>query len=170
MNTRQKALISQIRQAIETIGWHSIAVFDAGVPFMYSQGFRKLQHPDILVSGLPPAVAHQFIGDIFTLVQGGAAFVPGIKYDTIAEGYDAQVREVHPTWRDELCIITGAVYGNHNFDVLQLIYPDRYGRWPWNAACVHAVRAGVLKLDVERDPMSLVLPTYATVPPLAHTA
>lgn len=170
MNTRQKALISQIRQAIETIGWHSIAVFDAGVPFMYSQGFRKLQHPDILVSGLPPAVAHRFIGDIFTLVQRGSAFVPGVEYDTIAEGYCAQVRAVHSTWRDELCMITGAVYGDQNFDVLQLIYPDRYGRWPWNADCVHAVRAGILKLDLERDSTNLVLPTYATAPPLAHTA
>jgi len=129
-------------------------------PFSYSVGFRTIGHPDIIIPGLPGARAADFIGQLHASAKAGTRRTPGVAYNDVASGYLAQFRSVLPQWRQELMPLASLAYrhinGDPNFTALQLFYPDRFGRWPWDPAVAPALRQMQPRLDLDPQP-----PRYA---------
>jgi hypothetical protein len=120
---------------VDRFGWSVLEVSnDAGPDFAYSVGmFRTLGHPEILLFGLPLDVMHHLINDVGEQVRAGTRYVTGQVTDEFLEGYDVTFRAVptfqyggHLGWANWL-------YGGTDYPALQLVYPDRYHRWPWDA-------------------------------------
>ena len=114
-----------------------------GPDFAYSVGmFRTLAHPEIILFGLPLDVMHRLINDVGELVRGGARCVAGQVSREFLEGYDVTFRTVpafqyagHLGWANWL-------YGGDSYPGLQMVYPDRERRWPWDAGTAAGFRDG----------------------------
>lgn len=129
---------------IDRFGWSVLRVSnDKGPDFAYSVGmFRTLSHPEILLFGLPLDTMHRLINDVGASVRAGARYSAGQVTDEFLEGYDVTFRAIpefqypgHLGWANWL-------YGGTAFPALQMIYPDRDRRWPWEDSVAHAFRDG----------------------------
>ena len=119
---------------IDRFGWSVFKVGnDMGPDFAYSVGmFRTLSHPEILMFGLPLDTMHRLINDVGERVRAGARFAAGQVSGEFLEGFDVTFRTVptfqhagHLGWANWL-------YGGDAYPVLQMVYPDRLSRWPWD--------------------------------------
>jgi hypothetical protein len=143
---------------IDRFGWSVFKVSnDQGPDFAYSVGmFRTLGHPEIVMFGLPLETMHQLINDVGARVRAGVRYVAGQVSDEFLAGYDITFRAVpayqyqgHLGWANWL-------YSGEDYPVLQMVYPDRERRWPWD----DGVAAGFL----EQQPVLADIP----VPPWAR--
>jgi hypothetical protein len=121
---------------IATFGWMvmKVSAKDAADPdFAYSIGFHQsYEHPEIIIVGLPLEIAHQVINDVGASVRGGARYAAGSMSDEFLEKYSVTFRAV-PDYQYGAYLGWGRrYYGERAFPVLQLVFPDRAGRWPWH--------------------------------------
>ena len=124
---------AQLLADIDRFGWCVMKIAnDKGPDFAYSVGiFRTLGHPEILMFGLPPATMHRLINDVGNRVRAGARYVAGQRTDEFLEGYDVTFRAVPPfQYAGHLGWATW-FYDGEDFPALQMVYPDRDRRWPW---------------------------------------
>ena len=130
MSTADDELIEIISQH----GWAviKIAAEDNSPPFAYSIGLhRTFHHPEIIVLGLPPDTAHQLVNDVGETVRRGEVIRAGETSDGFLEGYTCTFRRVPPSQYPAYLGRGLKYYAPEAFPVLQLVYPDRQGRWPW---------------------------------------
>jgi hypothetical protein len=129
---------------IDRFGWTVLKVSnDRGPDFAYSVGlFRTLSHPEIVMFGLPLDVMHRLINDVGELARTGTRFVAGQITDEFLDGYDVTFRTVpefqyagHFGWANWL-------YGGADYPVLQMVYPDKQRRYPWQEGVAAAFREG----------------------------
>ncbi len=119
---------------IEEYGCHVMHVFGEDLPrFTYSVGiFGKTNQPEIIVMGLKKDVAHIIVNDYNDFVRDGKIFEPGKYYSEFLNGYDVTFIEVTKEHYKEHFGWDIWHYDGTSFPVLQLIYPDKSGIWPWN--------------------------------------
>ena len=139
-----------ILDTIEAHGWFCMGVFDphGGAPeFAYSIGFTEtLKQPEFIIFGLPGETANAILWAVFHSLKSGRVPVDGERWPDLVEGYDCVIRRVHPTqvtreylnsaiwyWGDP------AVRGEP-LTAYQIVWPDRDGRFPWDAGCAQWVR------------------------------
>ena len=143
---------------IDRFGWSVLKVSnDMGPDFAYSVGmFRTLAHPEILIFGLGLRDMHLLINDIGEHVRAGQRYTAGQVTDEFLNGYDVTFRAVpvyqytgHFGWANWL-------YHGHEYPVLQMVYPDREHRWPWQdgVAAEFRERQPVLA-DIEVPPWAI---------------
>lgn len=119
---------------VEEFGWHVINVLEdeEGPPFSYTVGlFRRFAHPEVVVVGLPSKAAHPILNIVGGAVRDGRHFVAGQSYDDFVNGYAATFRVVPPEKYPPYLGYAMWFYDGPEFPVLQLVYPDRWARWPW---------------------------------------
>ena len=127
------AIWRKINQDMRQYGWHVVGV--PGEPFRhpltYSMGFcQTFGQPEMVVVGLPvqdlgPAI----INDLGRLMKKGVTFEDGTESDQIFKHYPCMFRKV-----DWDCY--GRYFGrarmyDRGFPMLQCVYPDQQGRYPW---------------------------------------
>lgn len=120
---------------VSTYGCHVLKILgDENAPkFAYSIGIEKTSHqPDLIVTGLNFDVAHWIINEYNRRVRTGEAFIANVPYDDFIDGFPVifspffkQHYRAHLGWGLWF-------YGSDRFDVFQIIYPDKEGRWPWD--------------------------------------
>lgn len=124
---------------VSSIGWHHVHVqAERGTPgFAFSLGFyANYNHPEIIVFGLPPQIAQQLLNIAAVAVAGAkiryATYKP---YDDLAEGMKVAfvpvARQHYPTYLG----YAGWFYESTGpgFPVLQMVWPDKQGRLPWES-------------------------------------
>lgn len=115
---------------------HDVADVDAAyeASFAYTVGLTpRFGHPEIILVGAWSLAGH-FLNRVGDLVRAGQRFEPG---DTSAEVLpDFVVRFDDVGERCRWGLLTLAHWANHRayFDALQLVLPDRWGRWPEDPA------------------------------------
>src|SRR5690606_3124501 len=62
-------------------------------------------------------------------------------FDGVIEGFDTQLRDVHPSWYRALFGTALSFYRGVAVPVRQLVWPDRHGRWPWDEEATPSSRA-----------------------------
>jgi hypothetical protein len=115
-------------------GWTVIGIeADAGGPgFAFSVGlYHTLGHPEVLLMGLRPPIAHRLINTIGDAVRAGTTFEPGRRYDEIAAGYPVAFVAMDRRHYREYLGYAGWFYGGPDFPVLQCVWPDEAGVFPW---------------------------------------
>src|SRR5690348_3985724 len=107
---------------------------DEGPGFAYSVGLEiSFQHPEILMIGLDVDLMHRILNDVGAFVARGTPIACGRRYDDFLEGYDCIFREVPRESLEQYVGRALAIEGEPR--VLQLIYPDAAGLFPWEAGC-----------------------------------
>jgi hypothetical protein len=131
-----EAFYRRLRQKVEVFGWAVQAVFavEEGHPeWAYTIGLHHFGHPEIIVTTLPQRVAHNILNNVGEQVKQGQRFEVGPLYDKIIEGYGVTFRPVPDVSAGEWFNVAHNYWGGYSFDALQLVWPDKEGRFPWQA-------------------------------------
>lgn len=130
---------------IDEHGWFGMSVFDPDgelEPFTYSIGFTEtLNSPEVIVFGLPRALMHDMIWQIFRKIEAGETLEHGKRWFDIIEGYQCVTMEAtDPSLFSEYTISAKWFWNdcgnNGNPKVFQIVWPGVKERlFPWDAGC-----------------------------------
>ena len=134
---------SKLLETLERWGWFVIKVGATGSEpaFAYSVGlYGHFNHPEIILFGLDLALMHRIINDAARRIQQGQRYEEGPRYDDLVEAYQCEVRRVSPRHYDGFLNYALWYYKSAQFPVLQLVWPDRTGLFPWDEGVDEAFR------------------------------
>lgn len=132
------------RDLIAEHGWAVIRVpeDEEGPGFAYSIGLtERFGHPEIAISGLPGDLLHRLVNDAAALIAGGERWAAGTRTDALLEGYACTVRAVVPPNVHTFLGAAVRYYGDEAFGAVQVFWPDRDGRYPWETEYAGAEQA-----------------------------
>lgn len=119
---------------IARVGWSVLGIEadEDGPDFAYSLGiFHTLAAPEILIMGLKMPTAQRLINDMGDAIRSGRSFEAGRQYDDIAEGLPLAFVAVSRALYREYVGYARWFYGGSEFPLLQCVWPDKKGRFPW---------------------------------------
>jgi len=133
---------------VQTHGWHIVHV---GVPageeaegpdWSYSIGlFHGFGHPELIVVGLPWSTAEAIINELGSRIRAGARFVHGMRDSDVLENHDVRFVALRADVYRAYLGYAIWFYRGVEFPTLQVVWPDRAGRFPWDPACTLAESA-----------------------------
>jgi len=126
----------KITKDVNTYGWHVVKVMPQGDDpgWAYSVGmFRTLEHPEILIFGLPDTSMHAIINHVGERVREGAKFADGVEDGDTLDGYRCVFKAVDKFWYPWIFGYGRWFYGDDEFPALQLIWPDKQSHYPWDS-------------------------------------
>jgi hypothetical protein len=122
-------------QILEKSGWFvtKVGAGDGEPAFAYSIGFyENFHHPEIILFGLDLDVMHRLINDAGARIREGQKFEDGQKYGDLLPSYPCAFRRVNPAHYHGLLHYAIWYYESSHFPVLQLVWPDKDGLFPWD--------------------------------------
>ena len=116
-------------------GWHCVQVMEdkQGPGYSYTVGLYKTHgHPELVVIGLPPEVAHPVLGMAVDQIAKGHVFRADARDSSLLEGNDCLIRSVLPgSYRQYLGMAVWFYRESPaSFPALQILWPDPEGRFP----------------------------------------
>ena len=123
---------------IERVGWHVLKIMgdESGPEYCFSVGlYYTFGHPEILVMGLSHPVAHRFINLAAAHIATGRVFRAQERTDDLAEGFECSFVPVSVAHYERYLGYGIWFYRQlkQPFPVLQLVWPDKQGRFPWES-------------------------------------
>lgn len=123
------------RDTIRRHGWAVTAVFgdELGEYFAYTVGLSGFEHPELLVTGMPPEVAGRLLNEYGERVKAGQRLRPGDqRLDAIARR-PVELLEVTDSRQAEMLDANGwyAEPDGPPVPALQLVWSDPAGLLPW---------------------------------------
>lgn len=110
---------------IEGDGYSPAFVFTIGL-------YEKFKHPEIMIFGMNTDVMGQLLNGIKNQVKKGTQYLSNKEYENILAGYNVQFLEVKKDFYPDYLGYAGWYYNNtFDFPVLQMIWPDKEHKWPW---------------------------------------
>lgn len=120
---------------IEQFGCQVMHVLGEGElpPFSYSVGIQSTSlSPEVVVIGLKQEVAHFVVNEYNRRVREGEFFTPGERYSGFLEGFDVAVEKVDRIFYKDYFGWNLWLYNGDEFEIVQLVYPNTSGVWPWD--------------------------------------
>jgi hypothetical protein len=115
----------------------------------YSIGIhRTLQQPEIILFGLRGETMQQLINNAVEQMHSGVVYSDGSEDDELLQGYTCVFKTVREIWYDVTVPHARWFYGGSAFPLLQLYWPDRNGKFPWDPKCQPEVKALQPRLHV----------------------
>lgn len=112
---------------LESDGYLPAFVFTIGL-------FEKFQHPEIIIFGLKTNVMGHLLNGLRDEIRKGKSYNPNQTYSGLLEGYEIQFIEVKKENYPDYLGYAGWYYKNSfDFPVLQMIWPDKENKWPWDS-------------------------------------
>ena len=103
-----------------------------GPAYSYTVGLTHTYgHPEVLVIGLSGEVAQELLDVVSDQVAGGLKLEGGRLHDGVVDGYPVVCLPLNGAAIDGYLGVALWAYQNEEFDAVQLVYPDKMGRWPW---------------------------------------
>ena len=129
-----RKLLSDIKQ----YGWNVVQIEEDndGPAFSFSVGlFHSFGSSEILVMGLKRDVAHRIINNAALHISRGKNFKEFERTGELAEGYDCTFVPIAIENYEEYLGYAIWFYRSlkQPFPALQLIWPDKQGRFPWDS-------------------------------------
>ena len=134
VDERDRKLLSDVKE----IGWQVKGIL-AGKhtpPYAFSIGlYYTFGHPEILVMGLPHTVAHQLINVAAGHIARGRVFRARERTDELAVGLPCSFVPILIKHYQHYLGFGLWFYQNlkQPFPALQLVWPDKQGRLPWES-------------------------------------
>jgi hypothetical protein len=123
-----------------------------GPGFQYSIGFfRSFNHPEVLIFGQQSKVMHGMLARIADAIREGKHYTAGTEAEDILDGYRCVFRSVPTELVPEYLGHAQWYYEYDEFPVLQCIWPDRGGRYPWDSEASEELRRREPVLDSPRS-------------------
>lgn len=111
--------------------------------YAYSVGLTKsFGHPELVVVGLDDETMQDLINDIGDAIESGGAFKDGDVSPDFLEGYDVTFRAVPAHLHATQFAWAERYYAGGDYRVLQVVYPDRNRRWPWDTGVDPELKKG----------------------------
>jgi hypothetical protein len=152
---------------IETYGFQVTSVFDPkgkAPNFAYSIGIQKTTgQPEMIVFGMRPRIAHYLISTYFEQVKAGQHFAPNRQQSGFSKKFPIFIQPVSRRKCNQYMAGADGFYGPLGYQAVQLIYPDKHGRWPWSTNAEPNFRSsqtllGPVPLGKKRTPTRRELP------------
>ena len=128
-----EACMRAVAGDIRTVGWSVSAVLgdEIAPPWAYTVGlWLSHQGPELAIFGLPVEHMTIILNSIGERIANGAVIEAGDELDGICP-CSLSVRPVRPSWRaTSLFAVSDRYYGYVRPDCLQVVWPDRKGRYP----------------------------------------
>lgn len=128
------AVRRQFKEIIDRKGWAVTGVPDAASPFAYTVGLTRHRHPELGMIGLPVDTAHGLLNTLAGRVFDGAQYTPGWRIGDLLVDYEVVLVGGRPQ-RRLWPVAAYGLYGRDRVRLLQVVWPDRFGRFPWEAGC-----------------------------------
>jgi uncharacterized protein DUF4262 len=129
----------------EDHGWFvmKIAEDDRGPGFAYTFGlYEEFKHPELVLYGLDPGHMHRLLNDAGKRIKAGTRYYQdGDVIHDLLEGYRCAFRSVNPRWYSKTCTWALWFYQQRSFPVLQLVWPDKNSRFPWDTGFDDSLRS-----------------------------
>jgi hypothetical protein len=129
-DARDRKILADIKR----VGWAVMGInAEENFPtYSFSIGiYRTLGQPEIIMMGLNPVAAARFINMIGDRMKKGERVEPGRKYDDLAEGFLSTFVAVDRRYYKSFLGYAGWYNCDWNFPVLQCVWPDKKGIFPW---------------------------------------
>ncbi len=131
---RDRKLLSDIN----SLGWHVINIFEdeTGPAFSFSVGFYlSFGAPEVLIMGLKHSIAHHLINLIGLRLKNGKRYREYERASDLAEGFDCTFVSIGLEHYEEYLGYANWFYRSLNqpYPATQLIWPDKQGKFPWEA-------------------------------------
>jgi hypothetical protein len=133
---------------LETAGWAAIPVppiEDPAAPragYTYTIGLEsRFGHPEVVVFGLAPAPARNLLELVIGQIKAGVELPVSQPFVGLLDGGLRAM--LAPVPLDEHRPLFGEladVYGDQDWRVLQFVWPDRSGAFPWEEGWPHHLR------------------------------
>lgn len=135
-NPRQRSAEQQCEEDIQRYGLHILKVAGGNEwpEFAYSVGlFQSFAHPEVIILGLPGDIAQDILNGLADVIRSGKRCAPEDETEDLVERYPCKFLDV--PFEQMFAHFGWAIwyYDDRMFPVLQLVYPDRMGRWPWES-------------------------------------
>lgn len=129
----------KIIRDINTHGWHVMKVMpgrdEAGPGWAFSIGlFRSFGHSEVVLFGLGADAMHAIINIASAKVKEGSVFSDGAESGELLEGYRCAFRTVNKSWYRDVLGYAIWFHGGSEFPALQIFWPDKRHRFPWDPA------------------------------------
>lgn len=119
-----------------------IAAEDDLPPFAFSMGISRTSNaPEVIVVGLAQPMAQFVVNEYNRRIRSGEAIVAGRKYAGFIGGFDVLAESVHVSNYEEYLGYNLWLYQGPTFEVLQLVYPNTSGVWPWEQGASDSFRS-----------------------------
>lgn len=125
----------QVLDDVDENGLHVVHVpeGDEKPAYSYSVGlWHSFGTPEVLVFGLEPEIAGDLIEAVADEAAEGRAFAVDSRHDGLLHGYSVRFVAVPDHCRTTHLPLAHWAYGDQPFPILQLVWPDKQGRWPWS--------------------------------------
>jgi hypothetical protein len=130
------------RRLIENVaqyGTHVIKVFPPeptlSPDWAYTIGLcQNFDHPEVVLFGFRPELAHDLLNDVRDLIAEGHRFEDGSESDLLLNDLLCAFREVRPVWHYPYLGKMRWYYFRQEVPVVQMFWPDRENRFPWQPA------------------------------------
>ena len=125
----------------------------AGPCYSHSVGmWHSFEQPEVLLIGLEPKMAQALIDLVADEAAEGREFAAGTQCDDLLQGYPARIcavpRQCLPRYFERAMW----AYQDGDFPAVQLVYPDKQGRWPWDPNVRDGFRDNQPVLEREIEP------------------
>ncbi len=122
---------------IEQYGWHLVGINDDpnGPAYVFSVGmYHRHQQPEICIFGLrDTGVMGQIVNEIGDLMQSGETFEDWQASDDVLDNYPCVFRAVDRSLYGEYFGYARWFYEGDDFPMLQCVWPDESGYFPWDS-------------------------------------
>lgn len=147
-----------IARSVDLHGWHAVAVAEGPIPtFVYTCGLMThFDHPELLIFGLEPLVAHQTLSVIVAAVERGESYAEPGKRWGVLEDLPIAIDVVHPSHHE---VLLGSALGHLRYmrhpkrlRAVQVFWPDSMGVLPSEEGCDPRVAASQPSLQIPMTP------------------
>jgi hypothetical protein len=127
--------------AVRRHGWSALWVVGS-LDFAYTVGvWHTFGQPEVVMFGLSGEDMQSWLNTYVEMGRDKGWPNVGESFDGVLEGFDTQLRDVHPSWYAALFGTALGFYRGVAVPFRQLVWPDRYGRWPWDDTATASSRA-----------------------------
>ena len=140
---------------IQEYGWHGVIIEadDEGPGFEYTVGLQsELNHPEMIVFGLPSKISHDILWTIYREIKGGVDFRSTCVSENILEGHKCEFRSVDGS---QLPLYLGYAQWHRRYlgdagslQAIQCFWPDHAGYFLWDSNVSASVEKSQPRLDL----------------------
>jgi hypothetical protein len=141
MNAYERTVLANV----EKFGWHCTSVAprsgEVGESFSYTVGLSQtFDSTELMVFGLASDVAHSIFSIFVDRLREGRPIPLDAPSDDLLKDYPCVFVPVPRPRYNDYVFSALWFYAEQEFQLHQLVYPDREGRFPWHAAAASDFR------------------------------
>lgn len=138
MRARTDDLQPEDRQVLDDVEAHGLHIVhvpgdDDAPGYSFSVGlWHSFEQPEVILFGLDREVAQDLLNAIADEASEDRKYLDGTRHDDVLVGYPVRFLAVPKERYAEHLGPAIRAYEGSDFPCVQLVWPDKQGRWPWD--------------------------------------